>query len=76
VDLRFGIDGSDGVAERMATILSGSIGSAAAEQLRPQLGEEGWAALLAEVRAEQLTSMVDGAVQFPGCIWITRASAR
>ena len=75
VDLRFGIDGSDGVEERLAVILSGSTGTLAAEQLRPVLGDDGWEALLDEVRAEVRTSMVDGAVQFPGCIWLVRAAA-
>jgi SAM-dependent methyltransferase len=75
VDLRFGIDGSDGVEERLAVILSGASGQLAAEQLRPALGHEGWEALLDEVRAEVRTSMVDGAVQFPGAIWLVRAAA-
>ena len=48
-------------------ILSGSTGQLAAEQLRPALGDAAWEALLDEVRAEVRTSMVDGAVQFPGC---------
>ncbi len=74
VDLRFGIDGSDGVEERLAVILSGSTGLLAAEQLRPALGDEGWEALLDDVRAELRTSMVDGVVQFPGCIWLVRAA--
>jgi SAM-dependent methyltransferase len=74
VDLRFGIDGSDGVEERLAVILSGSTGSQAAEQLPPLLGEAGWNELLDEVRAEVRTCMVDGAVQFPGCMWLVTAS--
>jgi SAM-dependent methyltransferase len=75
VDLRFGFDGSDGVEERLAVILSGSTGSLATEQLRPALGDDGWQALLDDVRAEVRTSMVDGAVQFPGCIWLVRATS-
>lgn len=75
IDLRFGIDGSDGVEERLAVILSGFSGQLAAAQLRPGLGEEGWEALLDEVRVEVRTSVVDGAVQFPGCIWLVRAVA-
>ena len=75
VDLRFGIAGSDGVEERLAVILSGSTGQAAIAQLRPALGEAGWEALLDDVRAEVSTAMVDGAVQFPGCIWVVRAAA-
>ena len=75
VDLRFGISGSDGVEERLAVILSGSTGQLAAEQLRPALGDDGWEALLDDVRAEVRTSIVDGTVQFPGCIWLVRAIA-
>ena len=75
VNLRFGTDGSDGVEERLAVILSGSTGALAAEQLRPALGDARWEALLDDVRDELRTSIVDGAVQFPGCIWIVRAAA-
>jgi SAM-dependent methyltransferase len=75
VDLRFGINGTDGVEERLAVILSGMTGVLATEQLRPALGDEGWEALLDDVRAELRTSMVDGAVQFPGCIWLVRAAS-
>ena len=75
VDLRFGRDGSDGVEERLAVILSSSTGVLAAEQLRPMLSEAAWDALLDEVRAELRTSMVDGAVQFPGRIWLVGAAA-
>jgi hypothetical protein len=73
--LRFGHDGSDGVEERLAVILSSSTGALAAEQLRPMLSEAAWDALLDEVRAEVRTSTVDGAVQFPGRIWLVRAAA-
>jgi SAM-dependent methyltransferase len=74
VDLRFGRDGSDGVEERIAVILSGSTGALVAEQLRPMLSEREWETLLDEVRAELRTSMVDGAVQFPGRTWLVRAA--
>jgi SAM-dependent methyltransferase len=74
VDLRFGIDGSDGVEERLAVVLAGSTGSLAAEQLPPLLGERAWQALLDEIRAEVRTRMVDGAVQFPGRMWLVTAS--
>jgi SAM-dependent methyltransferase len=75
VALRFGHDGSDGVEERLAVILSGSTGALAAEQLRPMLSDADWEALLDEVRDELRTSMVDGAVQFPGRIWLLRAAS-
>jgi SAM-dependent methyltransferase len=74
VDLRFGADGTDGVEERLAVILFGASGSLAAEQLRPLLGETGWNELLDEVRAELRTRMVDGVVQFPGCMWMVTAA--
>jgi SAM-dependent methyltransferase len=75
VDLRFGADGSDGVEERLAVILSGSTGVTAAEQLPPLLGEDGWNRLLDEVRAEVRTAMVDGVVQFPGRMWMATTHA-
>ena len=75
VNLHFGTNGSDGVEERLAVILSGSTGALAAETLRPALGDARWEALLDDVRDEVRTSIVDGAVQFPGCIWIARATA-
>ena len=75
VNLYFGRNGSDGVEERLAVILSGSTGVLAAERLRPALGDEGWEALLDDVRDELRTSIVDGAVQFPGCVWMVRAAA-
>ena len=60
--------------ERLAVILSGSTGALAAEQLRPALGNERWEALLDDVRAEVRDGIVDGVVQFPGCVWIVRAA--
>lgn len=76
VDLRFGRNGSDGVEERLAVILAGSVGVMATTQLRPLLGDDGWADLLAAVRDEVRTVMVEGAVQFPGRIWLVTATAR
>jgi hypothetical protein len=38
------------------------------------LSDRDWDALLEEVRDELRTSMVDGAVQFPGRIWLVRAN--
>lgn len=70
----YGIDGSDGVEERLTTILSGGIGRLAREQLVPRLGEEGWASVVEEVRGELRGNLVDGAVRFPGAVWIVSAT--
>jgi SAM-dependent methyltransferase len=72
--LCYSIDGSDGVEERIAIIRAGQSGRLAEEQLRPRLGEDGWADLLDEVRAELRRNLVDGVVQFPGAIWLVTAS--
>jgi SAM-dependent methyltransferase len=74
--LHYGIDGSDGVEERMAIIQSGMTGRLAEQQLRPALGESGWAALLDEVRADVRRSLVDGSVAFPGAFWVVTAARR
>jgi SAM-dependent methyltransferase len=68
-------DGSDGVEERLATVLSTRTGRLAREQLRPELGEEGWTALLDEVRAELRSYHPDGAVRYPGAVWIVTATS-
>lgn len=70
----YGIDGSDGVEERLATILAGTTGRLAREELEPSLGPAGWAALLDDVRAELRRHLVDGAVRFPGAIWLVTAA--
>ncbi|GAA1158072.1 methyltransferase domain-containing protein [Ornithinicoccus hortensis] len=70
----YGSGDSDGVAERMAVILSTSGGRLARAQLEPRLGEEGWASLLEEVRAEVRTHLVDGVVQLPGATWLVSAT--
>ncbi|MDF2825615.1 MAG: type 11 methyltransferase [Mycobacterium sp.] len=69
----YSIDGSDGVAERMAVVLTSSTGRAARAELEPRLGAEGWAALVADVRAELQRNLVDGAVRFVGRVWVVRA---
>ena len=58
----------------MAVILSTSGGRLARAQLEPRLGEEGWASLLEEVRAEVRTHLVDGVVQLPGATWLVSAT--
>jgi len=70
----FGRDGSDGVEERMTMLMATQVGSDAAAQLIPDIGEAGWADLLDEVRADLRTTMVDGVVAFPGRTWLVTAS--
>lgn len=69
----FGRDGSDGVEERMTMMMATQVGSDGADQLIPTIGEAGWNDLLAEVRADLRTSMVDGVLAFPGRTWIVTA---
>ena len=72
--LDYSLDGSDGVEERLAMALSGSLGRAARAELEPELGPDGWAALLDEVRDELRTFVVDGSVRLTGHIWLVTAS--
>ncbi|GAB3658226.1 class I SAM-dependent methyltransferase [Glycomyces tarimensis] len=70
----YGIDGSDGVEERLTTMLSGGLGRLAREQLVPRIGVAGWESVLDEVRGELRRHRVDGAVRFPGAVWIVTAT--
>ncbi|MFW6772709.1 class I SAM-dependent methyltransferase [Nocardioides sp. CPCC 205120] len=70
-----GYDGSDGVESRLAAILGTTTGREAHDVLVPLLGEDGWAALLDDVRAELRAHLVDGAVRYPGAVWIVTAAA-
>jgi SAM-dependent methyltransferase len=69
----YGIDGSDGVEERLATVLGTGTGRLAREQLLPRLGEAGWDALVDEVRDDLRRRRVDGVLRFPGAVWIVTA---
>ncbi len=71
----YGIDRSDGVEERVAAILSTSMGRFARAQLEPALGADGWAAVLDDVRAELRRHLVDGVVRFPGAVWLVSATS-
>ena len=71
----YGLDGSDGVEERMVMVLGNSSGRRAAQELRVTLGPEGFADLLEEVRAELRRHLVDGRVQFTGAAWLVTARA-
>jgi SAM-dependent methyltransferase len=69
----FGIDGSDGVEERLAVILSTGVGRQASVELAPVLGPDAWAALLDDVRADLRRHLVAGAVRFPAATWLVSA---
>jgi SAM-dependent methyltransferase len=69
----YGFNGTDGVEERLTTILNGGIGRLAKEQLLPRIGVEGWESLVEEVRSELRANLVDGAVRFPGAVWLVSA---
>lgn len=69
----YGIGGGDGVERRLDSILGSGTGRLAKERLRPELGPEGWEALLDEVRADLRGHLVDGVVRFPGATWLVTA---
>ena len=70
----YGLDGSDGVEERLTTVLGNMTGRAAREQLEPRLGADGWAGVLDDVRAELRRHLVDGTVRFPAATWLVTAN--
>lgn len=65
----FGVDGSDGVEERLGLILSNSTG----RQARAELDDDGWAAVVGELRDELRRNRVDGVVKFTGRTWVVTA---
>jgi SAM-dependent methyltransferase len=70
----YAIDGSDGVDERLAVALSGSVGRAVRSALEAELGPRGWAAALDEARAELRSHLVDGALRIVGHTWLVTAT--
>jgi SAM-dependent methyltransferase len=74
-ELDFGRDGTDGVENRMATILSTTSGRTAQAELEPRLGPQAWADLLDEVREEVARHRVDGSVRVPAALWLVTARA-
>jgi SAM-dependent methyltransferase len=72
----YAVDGSDGVEERLAMALSGSIGRATRAALEPRLGPDGWRAALDEARAEVRAHVVDGSVRSVGHVWLVTATNR
>lgn len=69
----FSIDGSDGVEERLTMILSNRTGQQARAELPDRLGEDGWAAVVEELRDELRRHRVDGVLKFPGHTWVVTA---
>lgn len=72
--LDYSIDGSDGVEERLAVALASMVGRAARAELEPQLGPDGWDALVGEAREELRAGLVDGTVSFVGHTWLVTAT--
>lgn len=69
-----GLEGSDGVEERLAMIFASTTGRAARAVLEPQLSARGWAELVEEIRAELRRNLVDGVVRFVGRAWLVTAT--
>ncbi|HEX3090040.1 MAG TPA: class I SAM-dependent methyltransferase [Ilumatobacteraceae bacterium] len=72
----YAIDGSDGVEQRMAVVLSGMVGRAVRAELEPRLDADGWQAVLDEARDELRAKFVDGGVRFVGHTWLVTATNR
>jgi SAM-dependent methyltransferase len=72
----YGIDGSDGVEERLAIALSSTVGRAVRAELEPRLDPEGWQAVLDEARAELRAQLVDGTVRLVAHTWLVTATNR
>lgn len=73
--LDYGVDGSDGVEERFATLMAGGAARLATADLRPGMSEDEWEDLLGEIREEIRDAVVDGAVRIPGAAWLVTARA-
>ncbi|GAB08520.1 putative methyltransferase [Gordonia araii NBRC 100433] len=77
-DTRFdhGVDGSDGVDERLTLIQATTTGRLAREQLTGRLSESEWADLLERARDGIREYLVDGSVKLPGAMWLVTATNR
>ncbi len=75
VTLDYAYDGSDGVDNRLATVLATTTGRRARARLEPELGPAGWASLLDDVRRHVAAARVDGALRLPAATWIVTATA-
>ncbi|HZX53927.1 MAG TPA: class I SAM-dependent methyltransferase [Ilumatobacteraceae bacterium] len=72
----YSIDGSDGVEERLATAMSGTLGRKVRAALESSVGDEEWQAALEDARSELRGALVDGAVRFTGHTWLVTARNR
>ncbi len=70
----YGVDGSDGVEERLATALSTGMGRAVRAELEPRLGPAGWEDVLEEARAELRAGFAGGPVRFVAHTWLVTAA--
>jgi SAM-dependent methyltransferase len=70
----YGIDGSDGVDERLTVALSGSRGRAVRAALEEALGPDGWEEALDEARDELRSDLHDGVVRVVGRTWLVTAT--
>ncbi len=72
--LDHGIDGSDGVEERLRMILATTTGRLVREQLADTLDDEQWADLLEQARTGIRRYLVAGTVTLPGAMWLVTAT--
>jgi SAM-dependent methyltransferase len=69
----FAVDGSDGVEERLAVALSGTVGRSLRAALEPALGPDGWHAALDEARDELRAHVDGGTLRFVAHTWLVTA---
>ena len=65
-----------GVEERLAIVLSGTVGRAVRAELEPRLDPAEWQAVLDEARAELRARLVDGTLRIVGHTWLVTAQNR
>jgi len=70
----YSIDGSDGVEERLATAMSGTLGRKVRAALESSVDDKEWQAALDDARLELRAALVDGAVRFHGHTWLVTAT--
>jgi hypothetical protein len=70
----YGIDASDGVEARLAVALAGSVGRAARAELEPEVGPDGWEAIVEEMRADLASRRTGGTIQLMAHIWLVTAT--
>lgn len=66
---RFGLDGSDGITERLAQLAVGESGRRFAAEVPAEQQPAGWDA----ARVELLGHLVDGELELPAAAWLVRA---